>query len=157
MANQERWARVAEQNEKRDAEVVEMYAEGHGYNDIREKFKIGQSTIQRILRQAEAEGRVKIRPRGDNFSTARGQKFLEERRAKAKEVAALRQQADAILNHDRDEEIIRWYATGTATYKDIREKYQIGQDTVKKILMRGQEQGRLTIRRSQFAMSTGVS
>lgn len=54
-------------NEIRDKKIVEMYANGSGYKDIQKVFGIGQSTTQKVLKKAEAEGLVKIRQRGSNL------------------------------------------------------------------------------------------
>lgn len=56
----------------------------------------------------------------------------------------------------RDEEIINWYAQGGIGYKDIQRKYGIGQGTTQKILKRGEDEGRLTIRRRSHTLAKGA-
>jgi GTP-sensing pleiotropic transcriptional regulator CodY len=62
-----RWAAIHAKYEERDREIVELYAEGNiSINKLAEKFNVGRFVIRRVLRQAEADGAVIIRPIGLN-------------------------------------------------------------------------------------------
>lgn len=63
-----RWAAHHELMKDRNDEIIAWYAEGNiGYKEIKEKYKISQTSIQKILKAGEADGRIKIRKRGGNM------------------------------------------------------------------------------------------
>lgn len=68
-AQKERWDRHREDTAKRDAELVEKYKqEGSGYRQLAKEYGISQSTVQKIVKEAEVRGEVVVRRRGHTFA-----------------------------------------------------------------------------------------
>lgn len=64
-AMKERWAKVRAENKPRDDKIIELYAAGGiSTTDLAKEFRLGRDRILRILRDAQKEGRVTIRPKG---------------------------------------------------------------------------------------------
>lgn len=68
-AQENRRERERVEHVARDKEIVRLYNQGGvGYRELMEKFGIGQTTVQNIMKRAEAEGLVIIRKQGHNIS-----------------------------------------------------------------------------------------
>lgn len=74
---QDYWARVKERNRERDAAIVARYAEGNvSIKMLVEEFGISRNPIRDILKAAEAEGRIVMRPVGLKINCERKVKEL---------------------------------------------------------------------------------
>lgn len=64
-----RWESYREETQSRDDKIVKLYKNGGvGYIDIARKMNLSKSTVQKVLKRAEAEGLVKLRPRGTTLA-----------------------------------------------------------------------------------------
>lgn len=66
-AQRQRHARLRESKKDRDDRIISLYVEdGLGMNRIAEITGHAQSTVNRVLKRAQAEGLLQIRPKGVN-------------------------------------------------------------------------------------------
>ena len=67
----ERWQQYHQENSARYDAMAEMYKKGRSMRDIAKEFNTSHQTINRILREKEAQGLLTIRPRGANLRWSR--------------------------------------------------------------------------------------
>lgn len=63
----ERWEEFREEMAERDANIIRLYKEGYGYNEVARMLGIAHATVGKIVRRAAAEDELQIRPRGSNL------------------------------------------------------------------------------------------
>jgi hypothetical protein len=69
LGNELRWAEKREADKERDAKLIKIYKEGGiGTASLAKKFRISRDTVLRVLREAQADGLLTMRPRGHTIA-----------------------------------------------------------------------------------------
>lgn len=126
-----RWAIVREEIADRNENIIEDYKTGKiGIRGLAAKYEIHTNTVRKVLHEAAAKGRIRIRRPGENIPKR---------------------------NFELEEKIIAGYKEGGIGVEPLAAKLGISRDVARKVLHAAQAEGRVTIRPRGKTVAQGAA